>query len=169
DGTSSLAAFADADTIPEMDHLIMVGPLLFVSLQRVDRNNGFVATDSSLVAVIDTRTDQLVDCDPAHDGVQAILLPRTNPVTPFAFDGPGTRLYLGCVGHYGAPDGGIVSLDPASLTAAGVVAPEDSLQGDVLDIVYRDDDRAYAIVSDAAFNTQLIRWSPVQGKRLDTL
>ena len=41
-GTVSLAAFADADGIPEIDHMITVGPLLFVSLQRVDRAHGFV-------------------------------------------------------------------------------------------------------------------------------
>jgi hypothetical protein len=169
DGTISLAGLADADGVPEMDHLLMVGPLLFVALQRVDRNNGFLPTDSSLVAVIDTRTDQLVDCDAAHAGVQGILLPRTNPVTPFVFDAPRTRLYLGCAGHYGQPDGGIVRLDPAALVADGVAAVEDSLGGDVLDIAFRDDARAYAIVSDAAFNTSLIRWSPVTGRRLDTL
>ena len=169
DGTISLAALADADGIPEMDHLLVVGPLLFVSLQRVDRNNGFQPTDSSLVAVIDTRTDQLVDCDAAHPGVQGILLPRTNPVTPFVFDEPRTRLYLGCAGRYGEPDGGIVRLDPAALVADGVAAREDSLGGDVLDIAWHDDARAYAIVSDPAFNTQLIRWSPVTGRRLDTL
>ena len=169
DGTISLAGLADADGIPEMDRMIVVGPLLFVSLQRVDRNNGFAPTDSSLVAVIDTRTDQLVDCDAAHPGVQGILLPRANPVTPFAFDAPRSRLYLGCAGKYGVPDGGIVRIDPAALTADGVAAVEDSLGGDVLDITFADDARAYAIVSDAAFNTSLIRWSPVTGKRLDTL
>jgi hypothetical protein len=169
DGTISLAGLADADGIPEMDRMIVVGPLLFVSLQRVDRNNGFAPTDSSLVAVIDTRTDQLVDCDAAHPGVQGILLPRANPVTPFVFDAPRTRLYLGCAGRYGVPDGGIVRVDPASLVADGVAAPEDSLGGDVLDIAFADDARAYAIVSDAAFNTSLVRWSPVTGRRLDTL
>ena len=169
DGTISLAGLADADGIPEMDRMIVVGPLLFVSLQRVDRNNGFAPTDSSLVAVIDTRTDQLVDCDAAHPGVQGILLPRANPVTPFAFDAPRSRLYLGCAGKYGVPDGGIVRIDPGALTADGVAAVEDSLGGDVLDITFADDARAYAIVSDAAFNTSLIRWSPVTGKRLDTL
>lgn len=169
DGTISLAGLADADGIPEMDHLLMVGPLLFVSLQRVDRNNGFQPTDSSLVAVIDTRTDQLVDCDPAHAGVQGILLPRTNPVTPFVFDAPRSRLYLGCAGRYGVNDGGIVGIDAAGLVAGGVVAVEDSLGGDVVDLAFRDDARAYAIVSDPAFNTSLIRWSPVTGRRLDTL
>lgn len=159
-GTISLAAFVDDDGIPEMDRLIMVGPLLFVSLQRVDRNNFFQPTDPALVAVIDTRTDTLVDCDPGTAGMQAIVLPRTNPVTPFVFDQPRTRLYLGCAGFYGALDGGIVSIDPANLVADGIAAPEDSLGGDVLDLAWGGDDKAYAIVSDAGFNTKLIHWSP---------
>jgi DNA-binding beta-propeller fold protein YncE len=168
-GTVSLAGLADADGIPEMDRLVMAGPLLFISLQRVNRNAGFQPTDSSLVAVVDTRTDQLVDCDAAHAGVQGILLPRTNPVTPFVFDEPRTRLYLGCVGQYGALDGGIVRVDPAGLVADGVVCDETALGADVLDIAWHDDARAYAIVSDASFNTALVRWSPVTGQRLETL
>lgn len=168
-GTVSLAGLADADGIPEMDHLEMVGPLLFVSLQRVDRNAGFQPTDTSLVAVVDTRTDALVDCDAGHPGVQGILLPRTNPVTPFVFDVPRTRLYLGCAGVYGALDGGIVRVDPVGLVADGVAAPEDSLGGDVLDLAWHDETRAYAITSDASFNTKLIHWSPVTGRRTNTL
>lgn len=168
-GTISLATLADADGIPEMDRLQVVGPLLFVSLQRVDRNAGYQPTDSSLVAVIDTRTDALVDCDGAAPGIQGIRLPRANPVTPFVLDVPRSRLYLGCAGRYGEPDGGIVALDAASLSAADVVASEDSLGGDVLDLAWHDDGRAYAIVSDAAFNTSLVRWSPVTGRRESTL
>jgi DNA-binding beta-propeller fold protein YncE len=168
-GTVSLAGLADADGIPEMDRLEMVGPLLFVSLQRVNRNAGFQPTDTSLVAVIDTRVDALVDCDAAAPGVQGIRLPRVNPVTPFVFDEPRTRLYLGCVGFYGALDGGIVRVDPVALVADGVAAPEDSLGGDVLDLAWRDDARAYAIVSDASFNTKLIHWSPTTGRKTGTL
>jgi DNA-binding beta-propeller fold protein YncE len=168
-GTISLAALADADGIPEMDRLEMVGPMLFISLQRVNRNAGFQPTDSSLVAVVDTRVDQLVDCDPVAPGVQGILLPFANPVTPFVFDEPRTRLYLGCVGRYGLADGGIVRVDPVALRADGVVAGEAALGGDVLDLAWFDDGRAYAIVSDPSSNTQLIRWSPVTGQREDTL
>jgi DNA-binding beta-propeller fold protein YncE len=167
-GTISLAGLADADGIPEMDRLEMVGPLLFVSLQRVNRNAGFQPTDSSLVAVVDTRTDALVDCDPVAAGVQGILLPLVNPVTAFVFDAPRTRLYLGCVGRYGVADGGIVRVDPVALRADGVAATEAALEGDVLDLAWHDDARAYAIVSDPSFNTLLIRWSPVSGQREGT-
>ena len=168
-GTISLASLADADGKPEMDRLMMVGPLLFISLQRVDRQAGFVPTDSSLVAVVDTRTDALVDCDAVAPGVQGILLPLVNPDTPFVFDAPRTRLYLGCVGRYNVNDGGIVAIDPVSLTATGVVATEAALGGDVLDLAWHDDERAYAIVGDAEFNTSLVRWSPVSGTSQGTL
>lgn len=168
-GTVSLAGLADADGIPEMDRLEMVGPLLFVSLQRVNRNAGFQPTDTSLVAVVDTRVDALVDCDAVAAGVQGIRLPRVNPVTPFVFDGPRTRLYIGCAGFYGALDGGIVRVDPAGLVADGVAASEDSLGGDVLDLAWHDDARSYAIVADASFNTKLIHWSATTGRKTGTL
>lgn len=168
-GTVPLAAFADADGIPEMDHLMQVGPLLFVSLQRVDRHAGFSPTDTSLVAVIDTRTDTLVDCDAVAPGIQAIRLVLTNPVTAFQFDRVTSRLLIGCVGAYGALDGGIEWLDPVALVSGGVAAREDSLGGDIADLVWRDAAKSYAIVSDAAFNTQLIKWSAVSGRRLGTL
>ncbi|MEQ1834488.1 MAG: FlgD immunoglobulin-like domain containing protein [Candidatus Eisenbacteria bacterium] len=168
-GTISLAAFADADGIPEMDHLQCVGPLLFVSLQRLDRNHSYALTAYSSVAVIDMRTDTVVDCDPVAPGVQPIVLARKNPVTAFAFDVPRSRLYLGCAGNYGVADGAIEAIDAAGLTALGVVAPEDSLGGDVLDLAWRDDARAFAIVSDAGFNSALVRWSPVRGRAEQTL
>ncbi len=168
-GTISLAAFADADGIPEMDRLMMVGPLLFVSLQRVNRNAGFIPTDTSLVAVIDTRTDTIVDCDAITPGVQAIALQLENPVTAFQFDPATSRLLLGCVGFYGALDGGIERINPVSLASEGVVAREDSLGGDVADLIWRDGAKSYAIVSDAGFNTLLISWSPATGRKLATV
>jgi len=54
-----------------------------------------------------------------------------------------SRLYLGCVGSYGVADGGVVAIDPVTLTAAGVVAPESALGGDVLDLAWGGDDRAF--------------------------
>src|SRR5207244_5291003 len=81
-GAISLAAFADADGIPDMDRMIRVGPRLFVAVQRLAN---FQSTHTSLVAVIDTRADTLIDADPATPGVQAIVLPGTNPTTTFAY------------------------------------------------------------------------------------
>jgi hypothetical protein len=76
---------------------------------------------------------------------------------------------VGCVGRYNVNDGGIVAIDPVSLTATGVVATETALGGDVLDLAWHDEERAYAIVGDAAFNTSLVRWSPASGSAEGTL
>jgi hypothetical protein len=110
-GSVSLAPFADADGIPEMNRMAVRNGRVFVTLQRVDRDNGFTPTDSSQVVVLDATTNALVDCDPVAPGVQGILLPFQNPTTEIVVDGAG-RLVVGCTGAYGALDGGIARIDP---------------------------------------------------------
>ena len=172
-GTIGLGAFADADGIPEMDHMITVGPLLFVSLQRVDRAHGFIATDTSLVAVIDMRTDAIVDCDPVTPGIQALRLQLTNPVTAFQFDAATSRLLIGCVGAYGVLDGGLEWIDPVGLKSGGVALGESALHGDVNGVSFAPGRlgaaHAFAVVSDAAFNTLLLRLDLTHGTVVDTV
>ena len=168
-GSIDLSAFADADGLPEADHMARFGRWLFVALQRLDRTQGFIPTDSSLVVVIDTATDAVVDVNPSLPGTQAIVLARTNPVTAFAWDPIGRRFHLGCVGAYGVLDGGIVRIDPATFTDAGVAITEAALQGDVSDVEWHTASHSYAIVSDTNFNTSLITWNPTTGTRIASL
>jgi len=168
-GTISLAAYADADGKPEMDRLVMVGPLLFVSIQRIDRPGGYLPDDTAYVAVVDTRADTLVDCDPAAPGRQAIRLQLTNPVTAFQFDPATSRLLVGCAGNYGALDGGIEWVDPVGLKSAGVAITEAALGGDVGDVVWLGAQKSYAIVADLAANTSLVKWRASDGTLLGTI
>ncbi|MEP7028728.1 MAG: FlgD immunoglobulin-like domain containing protein, partial [Candidatus Eisenbacteria bacterium] len=157
----SLAPFADHDGLPEMNRLAYHAGRLFVSCQRLDRDNSFLPTDSSLVVVIDTQTDQFVDADPIAPGIQGILLPRTNPSTEFATTPEGNFL-LGCTGAYGVADGGVVRLDPRTLTSSIVEVTEAQLGGDVNDVAVGPGAsgaaRAFCVVSDAAFNTNLVSY-----------
>jgi hypothetical protein len=50
---------ADADGLPEMDQMAVVGTRLFVTAQRLDRRRGFASTGPSALVVIDTTTDQV--------------------------------------------------------------------------------------------------------------
>jgi hypothetical protein len=168
-GTIALAGLADADGNPEMDRMMMVGPLLFVSLERVNRNAFYAPTDSALVAVVDTRADTLVDCDPGHAGVQGILLQLRNPFTTFQFDRASSRLLLGCVGAFGALDGGVERIDPVALRSDGVAIGEAALGGDVNDVVWGSDTTSWAIVADAGGNTKLVAWSAITGAATGTL
>ncbi|MCC6651730.1 MAG: hypothetical protein IT348_11330 [Candidatus Eisenbacteria bacterium] len=168
-GTISLAAFRDADGYCEMDRLHLVGPLLFVSLERIDRDNGYVPDDSGLVAVIDTRTDALVDCDPVAPGTQAIRLQLTNPFTAFQFDPLTSRLMIGCAGAFGALDGGVEWIDPVLLASGGVAVTEAALGGDVNDVVWGSAAKSWAITSEAGGNSHFVTWSAATGAKLATL
>jgi len=167
--TISLASFADADGIPEMDHMALWGPWLFVSVQRLNRNAGFTPTDRSEVVVIDTRTNQVVDLDSGLPGVQGITLAAKNPVTAFALDREGRRLLIGCAGAYGALDGAIVAIDPETHQSLGAVATETALGGEISDVEWYSATRSFAIVSDLSFNTKLIRWNPTTGAATGTI
>jgi DNA-binding beta-propeller fold protein YncE len=167
--TIDLTALADADGLPEADRMARFGRWLFVAIQRLDRNGGFVPTDTSLVAVVDLESDALVDVDPMAPGVQGIVLPATNPVTTFVWDGDARRFYLGCAGAYGALDGGIVVIDPETLVAQGLAATEVELGGDLGDIEWHTATHGYAIVSDPSFNTKLITWNPATGLATGTV
>lgn len=168
-GAIGLGAYADHDGIPEMDRMVVVGPLLFISLERIDRPAGYQPDDTAYVAVVDTRADTLVDCDATLAGKQAIKLQLTNPVTTFQFDASTSRLMIGCAGAYGVLDGGIEWIDPVNLVSAGVAITEAELGGDVSDVVWVGAQKSYAIVADLAANTKLVSWSPASGTLLGTL
>ena len=168
-GAIPLGAYADHDGNPEMDRMVVVGPLLFISLERIDRPGGYQPDDTAYVAVVDTRADTLVDCDPAQPGTQAIHLQLTNPVTTFQFDATTSRLLIGCAGAYGVLDGGVEWIDPVNLVSGGVAITETELGGDVSDVVWVGAQKSYAIVADLAANTKLVSWSPAAGTLLGTL
>ena len=151
-GSVSLAAFADADGIPEMNRLAVRNGRVFVTVQRVDRDLFFTPTDSSQVVVVDATADTLVDCDPAAPGVQGIVLPFQNPTTEIVTDGEG-RLVVGCTGAFGVNDGGVVRLDPVGLAVEASEVTEATLGGDIVDVAIASLTRGFAVVSDATFST----------------
>jgi hypothetical protein len=164
-GTISLAAFNDQDGAPEMARMIRVERWLFVACQRL---NNFQATNPSVVAVVDTQADTLVDVDPGTPGVQAITLAARNPVTTFAFDRASSRLLVGCTGALGVADGGIEAIDPFTFQSLGVVATGATLGGDFMDIEWLSPTKGYALVSPGS-TTRLVSWNPSTGEPTDTL
>jgi hypothetical protein len=159
-GAISLAPFADRDGLPEMNRMTYHAGRVFVTCQRLDRDNFFSPTDSSLVVVIDAATDQVVDADPVAAGTQGILLPLTNPGTKFAVTPEGDFL-LGCTGFFGVNDGGVVRLDPRTFQAS-VEVGEAALGGDLNVVTVSPGatgtTRAFCVISDASFNTKLVSY-----------
>ena len=167
--TISLSQFADGDHLPEMAHMTMVGNLLFVAIQRLDRLNGYVPSGPGLVAVVNTLTNTLIDMDPIAPGTQAILLTVANPVTDFVHVPGTTQLWMGCAGEFGLNDGGIEAIDAATLREVGVVSTEAQLGGDIGDVEWYSASHSYAIVSDASYNSSLVSFNPATGAKIGTV
>lgn len=153
-GTISLAGFADADGIPEMDRMAMWAGRLFVSIERLDRNNFYAPAGGSLIAVIDPVSDALIDVDPGTADVQGVLLPSQNPTTELVID-PAGKLLVGCTGSFGALDGGVVRINPVNLQVEATEVTESALGGDINDVALFSSQRGFAVISDASFNTLL--------------
>lgn len=167
-GTVSFASLADADGIPEMDQMFLWGSKLFVSVQRLDRNNLYSPVGSSYVAVVDINTNTFVDADTAT-GIQHILLPATNPFSEIQYDGTTSTIYLSCVGFFGVNDGGVVRINPVTLQVEGFMITEAAAGGDILDVEVVRPDTAFAIISTASFVTDLISFNPQTGTKYTTV
>jgi hypothetical protein len=144
--TVDLSVFADGDGIPEMGQMAIWRDVLFVAVQRLDRDYYWLPVPPSYLAVIDTGTNELVDVDPGTPGTQGIALAKPNPVTEILQDDDGI-LYVGEAGSWGVLDGGIEAIDPAALGSLGLVTTEELLGGEINDITLPAGGRAHAVVS----------------------
>jgi hypothetical protein len=144
-----LSAFADADGVPEMAQVFVVGSRVYVTCQRLDRKARFAPTDKSVVAVIDARADTVMDLDPGTAGVQGIDLTLKNPISAALQNG---KIYLSCVGAYSIlTDGGIEVVDTAQNRSLGVSLSETAMGGDSGPMAMASDSTGYVVVSDASF------------------
>jgi hypothetical protein len=122
-----LSGFADADGIPDMAQMALVGNLLFVGIQRLDRDNYWLPVSPSYLAVIDTNTNALVDADPVAPGIQGIELTGLNPTSEIQVDEEAGIIYVGESGRWNVSDGGVDAVDAVGLTALGFITTEAQL------------------------------------------
>ena len=122
-GVVDLSPLADSDGIPEMDRLAIVGRRVFVTLNSIDRAT-WLPEGPGKIAVIDADADTLIDVDAGTPGVQPIWLTFPNPYTELRYDRCRGELVVGCLGAWGAMDGGVEIIDPFKLEHKGVVTTE---------------------------------------------
>jgi len=150
----STAAFADADGLPETGWMTVVGDLLYITCQKLDRANWYLPTGPGALLVFDMAAETWVDMDAGAPGIQPIVLTGANPYTRIHANGD--ILAVGCAGTFGAADGGIETVDLATGLSQGFAVTEAELGGD-LNRIRRHDDAWLAVVNDAAFNTFVAR------------
>src|SRR5262249_46974825 len=123
-GSIDLSALADADGVPDMDQMAVVGDRLYVALQRLDIHTALrVPAQNGALAVIDTADDSLIG---------SIELTGKNPFA--ATKGLTVRngaIYLAEAGLFGVMDGGIERVDLARQEAEGFFLTEEDLGGDI--------------------------------------
>ncbi len=153
-GTIDLLAFADSDGIPEMDQMVLVDGLLYVTLQRLNRDNFFSAENDSFVVVIDTATDQIID--PNTSDTKIVLAGR-NPFD-ISYLPSSDRIYVSNVGTFSTADdfGGIEVIDPATGLSEGILMTDNDFGGPLGTIAILDETRAYITVFDASFNNFVV-------------
>lgn len=148
-GTVDLSTFADADGLPEISQLVIYGDRLFAACHRLDRENGWVPTEFSAIAVVDVSTDLLVDVEPDKEGVQGILMAGKNPSGAAL---RGSKWYLSAVNTYtDLTDGGIEVIDLANLRSEGIVLDETTAGGNLGSLTMISGDDGYVVVSDENF------------------
>jgi len=160
-GRIDLSAFADADGLPEVSQIVRVGQRLYLSCQRLDRNNGWGPVDQSFLIVVDIASDRLVDVDPNADGVQGILLSASNPNSLVAI---GDRIAVSAVASFGDRSGGIDLIDTATNRSLGLAIGEEALGGDINFIAMVDGDRGFAVVSDENFANHVLPFNLRSGE-----
>lgn len=165
-GTISLATFADADGLPEMDQMFLYGDRLYVALQRLDRNNFYTPVGTSYLAVIDVNTDTVIDMNPVLGGVQAIPLVSTNPYSEVNYDPNSNYFYFSAVGFFGLADGGVIRCEAVDPSVQTVILTEANAGGDVLDVEIISDTKGFAIVATPSFETILIAFDPSTGLKI---
>jgi len=163
--TIDLSGFADEDGIPEMSMMARDGHHLFVQIQRVGPGQVFVPP--SYLAVLDIRTNQLVDTDSEQEGVQGITLTGLCPSFKMEIDESLRRLYVNEPGLLHVTEGGIDAIDLDALTALGFITTETQHPLDISGFVLVSPVKGYLIAhTDFPHSSHLHPFSRIDGSVL---
>jgi hypothetical protein len=164
-----LSPLADADGIPEMHGMAIHDGRLFVTLQRLDRDGGWLPVPPSYLAVIDLADNTLLDLDPDTPGTQGVALAGTSPSSGIIIDPVRGDFLIGETGSYGAEDAGIERLDPQTLQSLGWVVTEATLGGNLNVWATGNGVKGFAVVLTPEWVTRVVAFDLLTGENLGTV
>jgi hypothetical protein len=143
-----LSPFADADGRPELGAMIRDGDRLFVQIRRFNEDGPGGFAPPAYLAVVDLRTETLIDVDPLKPGTQAIELQGTSPKHRMQIVDETRSLLVSATGGF-FDHGGIEVIDLDTLRSRGLVIREsDGMTGaDLGPFVMVDADRGFLVYS----------------------
>lgn len=165
-GELDLGSYADADGIPEMNSGIIVDGMLYITLQRLDRDNGWAPSNSAYLAIIDTATDTEIDTGTTNpDNLNGIMLPVRN-TGAIQYLSTNDTIYIQGVGdHFSFPPeytGGIATVDPSSYATALLVDDGDPY-GNISGMAIVSADKGYFIGYAGWGDNTVYGFSPTTG------
>lgn len=80
-GQLNLSAYADSDGLPEMQSGVIVNGKLFIVMQRLDADHGWVPSHIPYVAVFDVATNKEINTGKGSGSLKGVPLPVRNPNT----------------------------------------------------------------------------------------
>ncbi len=164
-GTLSVSAWSDSDGYPEPSALFTDGTILYVTLQRLNRNSGGVWQPSG-----DSR---LLAFDASNKSIMAdYILPFENPVSSLRKHPVDNSLYVSAPANFGVNyslDGGVVLFNVSTSTFGASPLPEAAAGLEILNSIFVSKTLAFAIASDQIFQSYLIAFDPESGTVLHTL
>jgi hypothetical protein len=132
---------------PYASALAVYGDYVYVACQRL--NDQFELADTSLIAVIDTRTDKIVT---------SIKLNKKNPA---AMDVLESTLLVSSSGDWSDPaTAGVEMIDLTSNENLGVIADGSDFGGNLTDVIFISQSKAYAATMTANWTTDIIEFNP---------
>jgi hypothetical protein len=166
--TSSTSS-SGIDGRPEMAKMIIYENILYLQLQRLDRNDisGFPSPNTdSYILKINIITDEII-------GVSKTLYP--NPYGKMQKITLGSENFIAVclparLGFISQLDGGIGALNIATgeFRTSPLYSEKDA-GGDILDMVIKSDTEGFAYVLDSSFNKSIQRFNPSTGEKTGTL
>ena len=174
-GELDLSPYADSDGLVEAETAIIVDGLLYIAMQRLDRDNGFSpVANSAWIAVFDIATDEEVDTNlnDAVENLRGIELDIQN-VQHFSYH-EDAGLFLQGIGDpwggfSGRPvsyGGGIVKIDTVDFSVELVLddgTPESHPYDYIANVVVLSEEVGYFVGLAGFQSTTLYRFNPQTG------
>ncbi len=122
--STDLAALADADGSSDLGAMFVDSGRLFVQVRRLNEEAPLGFAAPAYLAVVDTRSEQMIDCDTAAPGAQAIQLAGTAPKHRMQIQPGSRRLLISASGGF-FDAGGLEAVDLDALRSDGLLLREE--------------------------------------------
>ena len=167
-----LSVYSGSDNIPEMTDALIVDDKLYILMQNLDRDNGWIP-QTAYVAVIDTNNgNDEIETNTDANTPKGIQLTVTNP-NKMVYLSSNNTIYISGVGPYFPADysGGIESINLADNSTSLVVDDGDTdthPYGQINNIAILNSTRGYFVGYSAWQDTAIYSFNPTTGAVDDT-